>query len=163
MNKQPVRPNPPARSVDGIQRVTQPLPKDASKRMSTRPRRTVGILAGAFVVVAIGLLVAWHFGFIGSFVKKNQYQAVFLTNGQVYYGKLHGDNGTYVRLSDVYYLKGESSATASPTTQQLVKLGTEIHGPDAEMMIRNNQVLFFENLRADSSIVKAIEGTATAK
>ena len=39
---------------------------------------------------------------------------------------------------------------------QLIKLGSEIHGPDDEMIINKDQVLFFENLKTDSTVAKSI-------
>ena len=36
--------------------------------------------------------------------KVSGYQAVFLTNGQVYFGKLSGAHKDYVTLNDIYYL-----------------------------------------------------------
>src|SRR4051812_40306484 len=37
--------------------------------------------------------------------KSGTYQAVFLTNGQVYFGKISEVHGDYVGLSDIYYLQ----------------------------------------------------------
>jgi hypothetical protein len=95
-----------------------------------------------------------------------KYQALFLTNGQVYFGKLSNVGGDYVRLTDIYYLQVQQAVQptdpnkkedgASPQTS-LVKLGEELHGPQDEMLVSKDQVLFWENLKDDGKVVKAIK------
>ena len=87
------------------------------------------------------------------FIDPNAYQALFLTNNQIYFGHLKNISPDYVLLKDVYYVKiGEGGAG------QLVKLGIiEPHGPKDEMIINQDQVVFWENLRFDSPVVKNIQ------
>jgi len=98
----------------------------------------------------------------------NKYQAVFFTNGQVYFGKLQSLNGDYMRLTDIYYLQAKSdedneksnpqrASNQDSSNVQLVKLGSEIHGPDDEMILNKEQVLFFENLKNDSNVSTTIK------
>lgn len=96
----------------------------------------------------------------------NKLQAVFFTNGQVYFGKLEKLNGDYFKLTDIFYLQAQSAAADSENPQetstqqspdvQLVKLGSEIHGPDDEMIINKDQLLFFENLKKDGKVTDSI-------
>lgn len=93
----------------------------------------------------------------------NGYEAVFLTNGQVYFGRLSNPSQDYVTLTDIYYLQvGPQQGSAQPNQpapQQsitLVKLGNELHGPVDEMHINRSQVLFYEDLKEDGQVVKAI-------
>jgi hypothetical protein len=93
--------------------------------------------------------------------EKEQYQAIFLENGQVYFGKIESEDEKYINLKDIYYLQVNNQLdTQTDNTNQsnlkLVKLGTEIHGPENEMRINYQQVLFIENLREDSDVVKVI-------
>ncbi|HYV33701.1 MAG TPA: hypothetical protein VE973_02540 [Candidatus Limnocylindria bacterium] len=102
--------------------------------------------------------------------KASGYQAVFLTNGQVYFGKISATDSDYVTLDDIYYLQvgpAQGSATApaaagqpAPAAPQqsisLVKLGNELHGPVDEMHISRTQVLFYEDLKSDGNVVTAI-------
>lgn len=103
-------------------------------------------------------------------INKDDYQAVFLTNGQVYFGKLQNSTGEYLKLSDIYYLQvdgavqqagGNSNANTTQTDEnsnvQLIKLGNELHGPRDEMQLNNQQVLFWENLKQDSRVSEAIK------
>ena len=95
-------------------------------------------------------------------VKGKQFQAVFLTNGQVYFGKLTKTDSSYVVLKNIYYLQVQQSVQpadkASNTSPQvsLAKLGGELHGPEDVMYISRSQVLFWENLKGDGKVAKAI-------
>ena len=94
------------------------------------------------------------------------YQAVFLTNGQVYFGKLSA-SGNFFKLTDIYYLQatqplqqagtGETPATPTQPNIQLVKLGSELHGPQDAMYIEHDKVLFWENMKDDSKVVDPIK------
>ena len=97
----------------------------------------------------------------------SDYSAVFLTNGQVYFGKIYGRTDQALDLRNIYYLQvnqqvqpeQKASAAATPTPQpqvSLVKLGNELHGPNDRMQISSNQVLFTESLKTDSKVVDAI-------
>ena len=84
-------------------------------------------------------------------VDRNAYQAVFLTNGSTYFGKLQEQGDQWFTLTDVFYLSAsEESGT------QLIKRGSEPQGPKEPMLIPRAQILFIENLRDDSNIVTAI-------
>jgi len=87
------------------------------------------------------------------FIDPDAYQAVFLMNDQIYFGRLKNISSDYLILSDVYYVKISESGAG-----QLVKLGIgEPHGPKDEMIINQDQILFWENMRFDSQVVKTIQ------
>ncbi len=103
-------------------------------------------------------------------IKSKQYQALFLTNGQVYFGKLTKPTGEYVVLKDIYYLQTQPAQPAagsnSANTQQsltLAKLGNELHGPEDIMYVSNDQVLFWENLKDSGKVVEAIKSYQSGK
>lgn len=111
----------------------------------------------AFFVTGISALVA------NSPIKGNQYQAVFLSNGQVYFGKITDIDGGYMVLEDIYYLQvdqqiqPERGASSSQQPQvQLIQLGDELHGPESEMFISTDQIVFWENLKGEGQVVQAI-------
>jgi hypothetical protein len=92
----------------------------------------------------------------------SDYSAVFMVNGQVYFGKLYRED-TILDLRDIYYLKGEAAEVNAKQNQSqenvpfsLVKLGDELHGPNDRMRINSAQVLFVESLKNDSKVVQAI-------
>ncbi len=100
----------------------------------------------------------------------NSYYAVFLTNDQVYFGHLTNVDDRYLTLTSIYYLKAADSlqansaasstaATADQSKLTLIKLGNEIHGPKDNMQINRQNVLFYEELKDDSQVVKTINKT----
>ena len=82
--------------------------------------------------------------------------AVFLTNGQVYFGTMAGEDESRVVLRDIYYVQTKNG-NASGTDASLVKLGNEFHGPEDRMEISRPQILFIEPLKTDGTVAKAIE------
>lgn len=96
----------------------------------------------------------------------SKYQAVFLSNGQVYFGKVTDANTQTLVMEDIYYLRSAANlqiseskspdSTAETDNFALVKLGNEIHGPEDRMSINLSHVLFVENLKPDSKVVEAI-------
>jgi hypothetical protein len=114
----------------------------------------------------VGLLALWlalgifQFSSIGTFpaVDNTKWQAVFLSNNQVYFGKLENDDSAYVTLSDVYYLRTASDLDQSGgSSLNLIKLGGELHGPEDVMYIPKSTVLFWENMKDTSQVVETIE------
>ncbi len=96
-------------------------------------------------------------------IEPDTYYAVFLTNGQVYFGKPESMTRDELVLIDVYYLQLSGDATAVATADPLsepkfalVKLGKEIHGPVDTLYINRDNVLFYEQLRKDSQVVTSI-------
>jgi hypothetical protein len=98
-------------------------------------------------------------------VEKNKLQAVFLSGGQVYFGNIQDLNDSFLRISNIYYLRvnqqvqpdqENSNAAASANDISLVKLGCELHGPTDEMLVNRDQVIFWENLKDDGQVAKAV-------
>ena len=99
------------------------------------------------------------------FVETDKYQAVFLNGGQVYFGKISDLNNKYIRLGDIYYLRVNQQVQPTEESQtpvtgdgdiSLVKLGCELHGPQDEMLINREQVVFWENLKVDGQVTQAV-------
>ena len=85
-------------------------------------------------------------------IDSGAYQAVFLTNGSTYFGKLQQQGDEWFVLTEVFYLSvSEQSGT------QLIKRGSEPQGPREPMIIPLDQILFIENLREDGDVVTAIK------
>lgn len=144
-----------------------------------KQKRTTGLpkwLNLLSVVILFGiavLIVLLAFSFArsdskseASLVDRSQYQAVFLNNGQVYFGNVTAINNDYVRLVNIFYLTQNSSTTTDSTTTttsstsdySLVKLGCQqIHYPYDQMVINRSQVTFWENLNKDGKVVQSIK------
>ncbi|MBU0596576.1 hypothetical protein KKA94_00235 [Patescibacteria group bacterium] len=125
------------------------------------------LIIGAVVLLIIGASVYFVSASYG-LEKTDGYQAVFLTNGQVYFGKITSFDDDYLELIDVFYLqiKGGLQDKAGEEKEEdlsLVKLGSELHGPEDRMFINYEQILFYENLKKDSKVVSAIDNYQTNK
>ena len=120
------------------------------------------VVANFVLVLALIFLVIRTGSDIDNFdsiVDSNTYQAIFLDNSQIYFGYLKNADSDYVVLSDVYYVKVNEGGTG-----QLVKLGVgEPHGPKDEMIINQDHILFWENLKIDSPVVKTIQNMKLQK
>jgi hypothetical protein len=127
------------------------------------------VLAGVLVAVVVAVLSGWllYRSSTAATIDSNKYQAVFFTNGQVYFGKLDQVNANYFKLTDVFYIQAQEAdaktdsenpqKTGNESTDiRLIKLGSEVHGPDDEMIISKDQILFFENLKKDGKVSDSI-------
>ncbi|HVI69361.1 MAG TPA: hypothetical protein VM581_02790 [Magnetospirillaceae bacterium] len=120
----------------------------------------VGVIVIA--VLLLGGLGWWVYGMFSDGVMRDRYQAVFLSNNQVYFGKVSNVNSDYVDLTDIYYLQVQQSVQPSDKNTNnpqvsLAKLGSELHGPEDRMRINRDQILFWENLKEDGKVVEAIK------
>ena len=89
------------------------------------------------------------------------YQAVFLDNGQVYFGKLKSVSRDFFSLTNIFYLRAGTIQNATSTLEQkldLIKLGLELHRPRDEMVINKSHVIFYEDLGSDSQVMEYIRG-----
>lgn len=163
----------------------RPTPVDHAAAHVNQPSLASKILVILLIVASIVFIANMTLQLVGkrgstpvslgsARVDTDSYQAVFLTNGQVYFGKLSDINSEYLQLSDVYYLQitqsqenqelqeGGNDANTDPQIT-LAKLGSELHGPQDSMYISRDQVLFWENLRDkdNSRVIEAIENYKT--
>ncbi|HEY8108442.1 MAG TPA: hypothetical protein VIF43_00275 [Patescibacteria group bacterium] len=120
----------------------------------------------------IGLAVVVVVLFIGKMVIEQvqeqpdygKYQAVFLTNGQVYFGKLSGLGGDYVTLTDAYQVQSQGNVanpSPAPDAQSRLTLAridqNDLTRPEQKMTIAKTSVLFWENMQDDAEVVKKID------
>lgn len=119
------------------------------------------LVGGSYVAKSMG----WKKGNMGG--ELGGWQAVFLSNGQVYFGKVLSAKGDSIVIDNIYYLQvvnkplqrtqeGQPVGTETQQELTLIKLGNELHGPTDRMMINREHVLLTEKLRDDSRVVQAI-------
>jgi hypothetical protein len=147
---------------------TAPVAAPRTSRHDSPKRKRGGMkwVIGAAIALVVVVAAVWFFVFRGSAaaqIESGSYQAVFLTSGQVYFGKLVFVDEKYMKLTNVFYIQTSSSSdvqsgSSTSTDMQLIKLGNEIHGPKDSMIISRDQVLFFENLKDDGKVVQTIKG-----
>ena len=118
----------------------------------------------AFGIALIGfvMLVAivrwWDFALpnLGS----ARYQAVFLSNGQTYFGRYIDRIGPYVKVEGAYYIQQTPTATEQqpqqPPESKLIRRGNELHQPLPVVLIPKTAILFVEDLTPDSAVAQFI-------
>ena len=129
----------------------------------SRLARLLWFIGGVVVTCAI-IAVVYFTGVLGPRPNSDGWQAVFLTNGQVYFGKIESVHGRYVTLTDIFYLQvsqplqqPDNADNAQQPNLNLIKLGDELHGPEDAMYIERKNIMFWENLKPSSNVVRAIE------
>ncbi len=131
----------------------------------TRKLFKIGLVVLLFsitaLVIALTLLLVFSGNSQAKAVKAGSYQAVFLNNGQVYFGNIKAIGDKTFDLQNIYYLQtngGTDAAaqTTASTNVSLVKLGCELHAPVDQMLINSDQVIFWENIKDSGQVVKAI-------
>ncbi len=86
---------------------------------------------------------------------ETEYQAVLLSGGLVYYGRLEGFGTPYPVLRDVFYVQSQTNPETKQATNILVRRGKEWHGPD-RMYVNPGHILLVEPVRPDSQVAKLI-------
>lgn len=162
MNDRPSGPVPVRNIAD---RSDSPVHGRSGKQKKSK-LKIIAMAIGIVLIIGILSFGGWSMykSSTNSAIDGGKYQALFLTNGQVYFGKLKTLNGGYMKLTDIYYLQAKTTASSenpqetsdSTSDVQLIKLGNEIHGPSDEMIISKDQILFFENLKKDSKVAESI-------
>ena len=115
--------------------------------------RLAALLIALIVFAGVFALVRWWDFALPSFGAA-RYQAVFLSNGQTYFGRLVDRIGPYVKVENAYYIQ---QATPSEDPQQapesrLIRRGNELHRPLPFVLIPRTAILFVEDLRPDSPV-----------
>ena len=115
-------------------------------------RRLPRIAVGIVVFLAIFLAVRWWDFALPSFGAA-RYQAIFLSNGQTYFGRYIDRIGPYVKIEKAYYIQtNQAQDESTPPESRLIKRGNELHQPLPFVLIPRSAILFVEDLRADSPV-----------
>ena len=85
-----------------------------------------------------------------------EYQAVFLDNGQVFFGKLEKGDSAYPVLREVYYIGRQASAEGKEVQNILLKRGSEWHGPDV-MYLNGSHIVMIEPVSPTSRVAELIK------
>lgn len=167
--------------LDPTPRSTMNVPPSFSAPPVMRRR-----FAGPVILIVVLILAVWGLAWAKnnvsalSFMRSSLspdpklYQAVFLTNGQVYFGKIKKLSRGNIVLTDIFYLQvvqplqQKPAEGQQPQNQQqpqvnLVKIGSEIHGPTDKMVIQKSNVVFWEDIKPDGTVAKAIAEFKTQK
>lgn len=152
--------------------IIRPQQQTKKTKLSRKQMITLLVAAAMLLAVVVVVMCVYRANLPSAFIRKDTYQAVFLTNNQVYFGKLQqlGDQST--RLTEIYYPKAQQSAAGAKEGtdssaqdkavtntdgSQLMKFGSELLGAEDQMIFQNSQVSYWVNLKSDSKVVQAIE------
>ncbi len=112
-----------------------------------------GLLSLAIFFAAFLFTQWWDFTIPA--LGRGEYQAVFLTNGQTYFGRYYERIGAYAKIEDVYYLQQTPAADSTqPAETRLVRRGKELHAPSSRMLVPRSAILFVEDLSDASPIAQ---------
>lgn len=159
----PQRPAPTRQQQTSPQ--VQPPVHVTNYREDSKKRWLLPLLITAVVLLMLGA-VAWHMmKGNGGAPRDDRYQAVFLGNGQVFFGKLKNTHGDYLTLEGAYYTRKqdipedatEEQKAAVNNNVSLARVGDEVYGPESTLRIKAEQVLFWQDLKSDSKVAKAID------
>ncbi len=175
--RQPEEPEPmePSMPANQPQRTMQhrQVPQEHEPSIHERSHDWVRWILGSLIIAVI-IFVGWFWvskqseTSLASTIDSDKYQAVFLSNGQVYFGKLELVNNDYMKLSNIYYLERQVTTTSSddagnevqqnPTDNnfQLLRYSDVLYGSEDEMIISKDDIIRYENLRNDGVVAKAI-------
>jgi hypothetical protein len=123
--------------------------------MAMRGKGRIALIAVLLLVVVMAgiLAVRWPWRSARAAIE-TPYQAVFLTNGQMLFGRLSGLGSPYPVLTEIYYVQTQLGPEKKPVSG-LVRRGKESHAPD-RMIINAQHILLVEPVKPDSAVAKLI-------
>ena len=129
----------------------------ASESANKKPKDWLILSCIACLLVGFfaGHVVTHHFMRRAEAGFSTPYQAVLLSNGAVYYGKLSGYRTRNPELTDVFYIVSKTDPETKQVTNILVKRGKELHGPD-RMYLNGSQIVFVEPVGPESKVAQLI-------
>jgi hypothetical protein len=86
---------------------------------------------------------------------KDQYFAVYMNGGQLYFGKLQGLGTPFPVLTNVFYVQSRQDNQTKQVTNILVKRGKEWHAPD-RMYLNAAQIILAEPVGPTSRVAELI-------
>lgn len=125
------------------------------------------VIALAVVVALVAMVIIVMAARPMQRIDTSTYQAVYLVNGQAYFGKLQNTNGQFLVMKTPYTMQEvqtppqpgtEAEATATPeTSTTLIKVSGQVYGPEESIALKSEQVVFWQNLRDDSKVSQALK------
>jgi len=124
------------------------------------PKNERGISTLGAIAVVIAIVVV--LGAAAFVVRRHRrprfttpYQAVLLTNGSVYFGKLQHYGSRFPVLLDVYYVQSATNPDTKQVTNVLVQRGKELQSPD-RIYLNRSHIVLVEPVGPNSKIAELI-------
>lgn len=138
------------------------LKKISQPEIKELPQGLIKIIVIFLAIIVIGATVYIMFFRSGEKLETGNWYSVKLIDGEVFYGQIADVKADPLVISNAYYNYDQAKAKEGNKTVEetgslrLVKRGQETHGPSGTMEIVRSQVLFMEQLKQDSKVLKAI-------
>jgi hypothetical protein len=120
------------------------------------PRRPNRLIYAALIIAAAILGNAWMVSHPPAVRFGQTYQAVLLSNNNLYFGKLQGYGTGNPVLSEVYYLQAVVDPLTKQQTNVLRKRVSEWHAPD-KMYLNPSQIVSVEPVGPNSRVAELIK------
>ena len=111
------------------------------------------IAAAVLLILTAGIW--WYTGKRSTVEMTTPYQAVLLTNGSAYFGRLEGLGTPFPVLRDVFYVQSSQDPQTKQVSNILVKRGKEWHAPD-RMILNSNMIVLVEPVSPGSRVAQLI-------
>lgn len=111
-------------------------------------------LISAFLIIFLVLLISVFLLFYYRGFNINNYYAVYLKTGDIYFGKL--SRFPSLTLSNVWYLRSDSQGELS-----ISRFDQSVWGPEDKLKINNDQVVWIAKISPTSQIFSVISGKSS--
>ena len=124
-------------------------------------RRFSGTVGALFLLMVAPLLTLTGCG-TSSLDFPTEYQAVYLDNGQIFFGKLGETGNPFPILRDVFFVQTQLiDKDKKETRNLLIRRGAEGHGPDF-MRLNGRHIVVIEPVAPDSRVAQLIREAKAA-
>ena len=126
-------------------------------------RKFVGLFLVALVVLGAMMLFQGcdkQGGTKENLTFKTEYQAVLMTNGQFFFGKMEKAGSAYPVLKNVIYVRQQMDPKTKEVKSTMFKRSWEVHAPDM-MYINASSIIFIEPVSPDSKVAQLIKQAET--
>ena len=112
-------------------------------------------IIAVLALIIVGGIAYWFFEARRAVTMSTAYQAVLLSNGSAYFGRLEGLGTPYPVLRDVFYVQSSQDPQTKQVSNILVKRGKEWHAPD-RMILNANMIVLVEPVNPTSRVAQLI-------
>ena len=119
------------------------------QRVSPKLLWIVGV-ALALIVAALVALAVMDTG-----IKRDQYQIMKLTTGEIFFGKLQNVKGDYLVVENAHFIQdGEE-----PNETTILSRKNTIAKSESPLRIKSDKIVYWENLAKDSKVAELIKNS----